>query len=59
MERYVGRTLSTSCLLMILQDGLKAHEGGQNPHANPFDIFQNFFGHGGMHRSPYRFLTHS
>ncbi|KAI0767904.1 DnaJ-domain-containing protein [Irpex lacteus] len=29
------------------EDGLKAHEGGQNPHQNPFDIFQNFFGHGG------------
>jgi len=29
------------------EEGLKAHEGGQQPHANPFDIFQNFFGHGG------------
>ncbi|KAF9066643.1 DnaJ-domain-containing protein [Rhodocollybia butyracea] len=28
------------------EEGLKAHEGGQNPHANPFDIFSNFFGGG-------------
>ncbi|KAI0077903.1 DnaJ-domain-containing protein [Panus rudis PR-1116 ss-1] len=26
------------------EEGLKAHEGGQTPHANPFDIFQSFFG---------------
>ncbi|KAG6820943.1 hypothetical protein H0H93_009179 [Arthromyces matolae] len=30
------------------EDGLKAHEGGQH-HANPFDMFQNFFG-GGRHQ---------
>ncbi|KAI0346268.1 DnaJ-domain-containing protein [Trametopsis cervina] len=29
------------------EEGLKAHEGGQQPHANPFDVFHNFFGHGG------------
>ncbi|KAJ3734291.1 hypothetical protein DFJ43DRAFT_1130897 [Lentinula guzmanii] len=28
------------------EEGLKAHEGGQNQHANPFDIFSNFFGGG-------------
>ncbi|KIK63097.1 hypothetical protein GYMLUDRAFT_72333 [Collybiopsis luxurians FD-317 M1] len=26
------------------EEGLKRHEGGQSPHANPFDIFSNFFG---------------
>lgn len=31
---------------MHLQEGLKAHEGGQH-HANPFDMFANFFGGGG------------
>lgn len=28
------------------EEGLKAHEGGQQNHANPFDIFSNFFGGG-------------
>ncbi|KAJ3744379.1 hypothetical protein DFH05DRAFT_1535607 [Lentinula detonsa] len=28
------------------EEGLKAHEGGQSQHANPFDIFSNFFGGG-------------
>ncbi|OCH95395.1 DnaJ-domain-containing protein [Obba rivulosa] len=28
------------------EEGLKAHEGGQQHHANPFDIFQSFFGGG-------------
>ncbi|KAI0067469.1 DnaJ-domain-containing protein [Artomyces pyxidatus] len=27
------------------EEGLKAHEGGQG-HANPFDMFSSFFGHG-------------
>ncbi|KAI0783681.1 DnaJ-domain-containing protein [Abortiporus biennis] len=26
------------------EEGLKAHEGGQQPHSNPFDMFQSFFG---------------
>ncbi|THH29597.1 hypothetical protein EUX98_g4576 [Antrodiella citrinella] len=26
------------------EEGLKAHEGGQQHHANPFDMFQSFFG---------------
>lgn len=26
------------------EEGLRAHEGGQGHHANPFDMFQNFFG---------------
>ena len=26
------------------QEGLKAHEGGSGRHANPFDMFSNFFG---------------
>lgn len=26
------------------EEGLKAHEGGQQHHANPFDIFSNVFG---------------
>ncbi|KAI0322621.1 hypothetical protein OF83DRAFT_1167486 [Amylostereum chailletii] len=30
------------------EDGLKAHEGGQPFHANPFDMFSSFFG-GGHH----------
>ncbi|KAK7690701.1 hypothetical protein QCA50_005800 [Cerrena zonata] len=29
------------------EEGLKAHENGQSPHANPFDMFQSFFGGGG------------
>ncbi|KAG6373457.1 hypothetical protein JVT61DRAFT_6610 [Boletus reticuloceps] len=28
------------------QEGLRAHEGGQQHHANPFDIFSSFFGGG-------------
>ncbi|KAJ4477164.1 DnaJ C terminal domain-containing protein [Lentinula aciculospora] len=28
------------------EEGLKAHEGGQTQHGNPFDIFSNFFGDG-------------
>jgi DnaJ-class molecular chaperone len=28
------------------EEGLKAHEGGQQHHGNPFDMFQNFFGGG-------------
>ncbi|KAH9849717.1 DnaJ-domain-containing protein [Lenzites betulinus] len=28
------------------EEGLRAHEGGQGHHANPFDMFQNFFGGG-------------
>ncbi|KIP08208.1 hypothetical protein PHLGIDRAFT_127140 [Phlebiopsis gigantea 11061_1 CR5-6] len=28
------------------EEGLKAHEGGGQHHANPFDMFQNFFGGG-------------
>ncbi|KAA1467490.1 DnaJ-domain-containing protein [Dentipellis sp. KUC8613] len=28
------------------EEGLKAHEGGQQQHANPFDIFSSFFGGG-------------
>lgn len=28
------------------EEGLKAHEGGQGHHANPFDMFQSFFGGG-------------
>lgn len=31
-------------LLTLLQEGLKAHEGGQQQHSNPFDMFSNFFG---------------
>ncbi|KAI0367784.1 DnaJ-domain-containing protein [Pilatotrama ljubarskyi] len=31
------------------EEGLKAHEGGQQHYANPFDMFQNFFGGGGHH----------
>ena len=34
-----------------MQEGLKAHEGGQGHHANPFDMFANFFG-GGRKRNP-------
>lgn len=30
------------------EEGLKAHEGGQQHHANPFDLFTNFFGGGGF-----------
>lgn len=26
------------------EEGLKAHEGGQGHHANPFDVFSSFFG---------------
>lgn len=26
------------------EEGLKAHEGGQQPNANPFDMFHSFFG---------------
>ena len=33
-----------------IQEGLKAHEGGQGHHANPFDMFANFFG-GGRERN--------
>ncbi|EJF64934.1 DnaJ-domain-containing protein [Dichomitus squalens LYAD-421 SS1] len=29
------------------EEGLKAHEGGHQHHANPFDMFQSFFGGGG------------
>ena len=32
------------------QEGLKAHEGGKGHHANPFDMFANFFG--GRKRNP-------
>ncbi|KAI9566769.1 hypothetical protein HD554DRAFT_2112241 [Boletus coccyginus] len=28
------------------EEGLRAHEGGQQQHANPFDIFSSFFGGG-------------
>ncbi|KAG9315307.1 hypothetical protein JVU11DRAFT_4446 [Chiua virens] len=28
------------------EEGLRAHEGGQQQHANPFDMFSNFFGGG-------------
>ncbi|KAI0833504.1 DnaJ-domain-containing protein [Trametes gibbosa] len=28
------------------EEALRAHEGGQQHHANPFDMFQNFFGGG-------------
>ncbi|KAH9031089.1 DnaJ-domain-containing protein [Lactarius hengduanensis] len=28
------------------EEGLKAHEGGQHQHANPFDMFSQFFGGG-------------
>lgn len=28
------------------EEGLKAHESGQQPHANPFDMFSSFFGGG-------------
>ena len=28
------------------EEGLKAHEGGQQHHANPFDMFQHFFNGG-------------
>ncbi|OBZ72294.1 DnaJ-related protein spj1 [Grifola frondosa] len=28
------------------EEGLRAHEGGQQHHANPFDMFQSFFGGG-------------
>ena len=41
---YLGRTLTT------LQEGLKAHEGGQQHPGNPFDMFSNFFGGGRMQR---------
>ena len=33
-------------MLIFVQEGLKAHEGGQQHYANPFDMFQNFFGGG-------------
>ncbi|KAI0359840.1 DnaJ-domain-containing protein [Trametes cingulata] len=35
------------------EEGLKAHEGGQQHYANPFDMFQNFFG-GGHHAQQVR-----
>ena len=36
--------------------GLKAHEGGQH-HANPFDMFQNFFGGGGVYITTLRYIS--
>ncbi|TEB33384.1 DnaJ-domain-containing protein [Coprinellus micaceus] len=32
------------------EEGLKAHEGGQQHPGNPFDVFQNFFGGGHHHQ---------
>ena len=40
-------TVPHSCAYISPQEGLKAHEGGGGQHhANPFDMFQNFFGGG-------------
>ncbi|KAH9945168.1 DnaJ-domain-containing protein [Epithele typhae] len=36
------------------EEGLKAHEGGQGHHANPFDMFQSFFGGGGHQQQQVR-----
>ncbi|TFK28105.1 DnaJ-domain-containing protein [Coprinopsis marcescibilis] len=36
------------------EEGLKAHEGGQQQGSNPFDVFQNFFGGGGHHQQARR-----
>ncbi|CDO78181.1 hypothetical protein BN946_scf184797.g7 [Trametes cinnabarina] len=36
------------------EEGLRAHEGGQQHYANPFDMFQNFFGGGGHHNQQVR-----
>ncbi|KAI0649090.1 DnaJ-domain-containing protein [Trametes meyenii] len=33
------------------EEGLRAHEGGQQPHANPFDMFQSFFGGHAAHQT--------
>ncbi|KAH9942757.1 hypothetical protein B0H21DRAFT_750217 [Amylocystis lapponica] len=33
------------------EEGLKAHEGGQQHHGNPFDIFQSFFGGQSSHQT--------
>ncbi|KDQ59262.1 hypothetical protein JAAARDRAFT_33989 [Jaapia argillacea MUCL 33604] len=45
---YAYEVLSDSTKRQIYdrhgEEGLKAHEGGQQPHANPFDIFSSFFG---------------
>ncbi|KAF7794817.1 hypothetical protein EIP86_005959 [Pleurotus ostreatoroseus] len=47
---YAYEVLSDSTKRQIYdrhgEEGLKAHEGGQSPHANPFDMFQHFFGGG-------------
>ncbi|KAL0061908.1 DnaJ-related protein scj1 [Marasmius tenuissimus] len=46
---YAYEVLSDSTKRQIYdrhgEEGLKAHEGGQQHHANPFDVFSNFFGH--------------
>ncbi|KAH0833301.1 putative chaperone DnaJ [Lanmaoa asiatica] len=39
---YTSRTDAVN----YVQEGLRAHEGGQQQHANPFDIFSSFFGGG-------------
>ena len=48
MAKYVLYLIAYDVLLishthLVLQEGLKAHEGGQHT-GNPFDIFQSFFG---------------
>lgn len=43
--RAILCTLKCSRLNIYLQEGLKAHEGGQH-HTNPFDMFSSFFGGG-------------
>ncbi|KAG8213021.1 hypothetical protein J3R82DRAFT_11413 [Butyriboletus roseoflavus] len=36
------------------EEGLRAHEGGQQQHANPFDVFSSFFGGGFAHQQQTR-----
>ena len=38
------RSLSVCLTVFPMQEGLKAHEGGQQQHSNPFDMFSSFFG---------------
>ncbi|KAK7051002.1 DnaJ-related protein scj1 [Paramarasmius palmivorus] len=51
---YAYEVLSDSTKRQIYdrhgEEGLKAHEGGQQHQANPFDIFSNFFGHQAQHQ---------
>ena len=45
MERSVDYCAVSPPIFNLPQEGLKAREGGAG-HANPFDIFSNFFGGG-------------